>query len=290
MSDFLSELLALNDSEDSREGYIRAPFGYPGAKSRSLDFILPHLPYWNTYIEPFGGSGAVLLARNPSKLEVFNDKFSGVTSFYRVIRDNISMNKLLDRLQLCLHSREEFIWSRDTWKDCEDPIERAARWYYMVVTSFGSLGRNFGRSTRGKSQIPQKIKNNLKLFPELHLRLLNVQIENQDWRMMFKDYDNSQTVWYLDPPYYKTTLGQYECDMSSEEHLELLERIQHLEGFVALSGYSNPLYNNLKWKWDRILEWKSLKTSVPLANTETNYQKEKQERYSAIETLYIKNH
>ena len=71
---------------------IKAPFPYPGAKTRSLKQIIPLLPYRDSYIEPFGGTGAVLLARNPSPLEVLNDRYMGINAFYRCIRDKENRN------------------------------------------------------------------------------------------------------------------------------------------------------------------------------------------------------
>ena len=98
-----------------RETYIRAPFGYPGGKSRSVKKILPLLPYRKAYIEAFGGAASILLARDKSKLEVYNDRFGGVVAFYRCIRDKEKMNKLIERLKIVPgHSREEFIWCKET--------------------------------------------------------------------------------------------------------------------------------------------------------------------------------
>ncbi len=266
--DMLALLQALDQTDEVREQYVRSPFPWPGGKSKSIDNILPHLPYRNSYIEPFGGSGAILLARRPCNLETFNDKFAGVTCFYRVIRDRIKMNALLDRLNCCLHSREEFIWCKQTWKNCEDEVERAARWWYMVTSSFGAQGRNFGRAVKGKVQQGPKLKTNLKLFPECHLRLSNVQIENQDWRQILNDFDNKDAVFYLDPPYRLANRGQYECEMSDSDHRELLERIQKLEGFVAISGYDDSMYN--EYRWSRKFQWKAYVTATAQAETGTN--------------------
>ncbi|GAG08047.1 unnamed protein product, partial [marine sediment metagenome] len=193
--------LDLIDNQSSKDANIlRAPFGYPGGKSRSLGNILPHLPYRNKYIEPFGGSAAVLLARKPSKLEVFNDRYAGVVAFYRCLRDPILFPKLLEWLDLTIHAREEFTWCKNTWENPDDPVERAGRWYYMVQSSFGSIGRNWGRQTT-RSSMAGKIRRKLKLFPEIHERFFNVQVENQDWEDCLRDYDSPDAVIYCDPPY-----------------------------------------------------------------------------------------
>ncbi len=287
--DLLGLMNSMDGHEEERENYIRAPFPWPGAKSRSIQHILPHLPQRAFYGEPFGGSGAVLLSRNSSDLEVFNDRFAGVTCFYRVLRNTITKNQLLDRLELCLHSREEYMWCRDTWKDCVDEVERAARWWYMVMCSFAAQGRHFGRCIKGKSQMGPKLKNNLKMFENVHKRLLHVQIENQDWRQCLKDYDQKDAVWYLDPPYYQYAKGMYECELSKEDHKELLERIFDLKGFVALSGYDNPLYDTYHWN-DRY-SWTVISTSLAQSFTESNNllgMEDTIKRGTAREVLWLK--
>jgi DNA adenine methylase len=290
MSDELLGLFnALDNTPKVREDFIRAPFAYPGAKSRSVEKILPHLPYRNGYAEAFGGSGAVLLSRNSSPLEIFNDRYSGVTCFYRCIRDYQKLQRLTTRLELCLHSREEFIWCKNTWKDCEDEVERAARWWYTIVSSFGAQGRNFGRCVKGKAQIGPKLKTNLKLFHPCHVRMVHVQVENQDWRQILKDFDSSDMVFYLDPPYYQYAKGMYECEMSKEDHHELLERIFDLKGFVALSGYDNPIYDAKPW--DNRHQWKIQVSSLGQAFNEENNlagHEDTLKRGYAIETLWIK--
>lgn len=284
-NDFAAAMLGLGAGEKVREEYARAPFPWPGGKSKGLENILPWLPYRNTYIEPFGGSGAVLLARNESPLEVYNDRFGGVTCFYRVLANPISRDQLLDRLTFFLHSREEFIWCKQTWKNVEDEIERAARWWYMVTVSFSAQGRNFGRCISGKAQMGPKLKNNLEHFAPVSRRLRNVQIENQDWRGIFQDFDREDVVWYLDPPYYKVYQGMYECELSEQDHIELIERAFNLKGFVAISGYSNELYD--RYKWSHKKQWRSFLYSDSLAETETNNRTDGQRGYR-YETLWIK--
>jgi DNA adenine methylase len=95
-------------------------------KKRSLDKLLPLLPYSKVYIEPFGGSGTVLLARRPCKIEVFNDRNSGVIDFYRCIKDADLLERLVDRLDLVRCSREEWLEAKGTWTVSKDPVERAA--------------------------------------------------------------------------------------------------------------------------------------------------------------------
>lgn len=284
--DLLGILFGLDDHDaEVRETYLSPAFGYPGSKAKAIRNILPHLPYTSMYCEPFGGSGAILLARRPSRLEVFNDRFSGVTSFYRALRDR--KEELIERLSVLIHSREEFIWSQRTWKDCGDIVERAARWYYCVRNSFGSQGLYFGRSKNPKALFANKLHTNLNLFHTIHERIKNVQIENLTWQHCFTDYDHDDCVWYLDPPYYKATKGMYECELPDEEHVELLERAWNLKGFVAVSGYANDLYSRFPWSY--IYTWEQASTTLGIANTQSNnLSGVVLERGTATEVLYIR--
>lgn len=266
----------------SRDEIVRAPFGYPGGKSRSVERILPELPYTNTYVEPFGGGGSILLARRASRLEVLNDRYSGVVSFYRCLRSNL--DELVDRLDLALHSREDFVEAKATHDTCDSDIERAALWYIMIQHSFAALGRNWGRVTKGKGMMAAKVYKNLALFEPVHRRLRDVQIENQDWYQCMRDYDSPDTVFYLDPPYIDTNKGTYKYEMSTTEHRRLIDTIFSMEGFVAISGYSNPLYDNQDW--DSVKRWEVMASMQGLA--ETNQAYTGVDRGKAVETLWIK--
>ncbi|MDN5272058.1 DNA adenine methylase [Chloroflexus sp. MS-CIW-1] len=63
-------------------------FGWYGGKYSHLDWLLPLLPPCHHYCEPFGGSAAVLLNRDPSPVETYNDIDGEVTNFFRVLRDD----------------------------------------------------------------------------------------------------------------------------------------------------------------------------------------------------------
>ena len=275
---------SVSGSKDTK--ILRAPFGYPGGKSRSVKEILPHLPYRAKYIEPFGGSAAILLARQPSKLEVYNDRYGGVVAFYQCIRDPVMFASLVEWLDLTIHAKEEFIECKAKWENANDPVERAARWYYMVQSSFGSLGRNWGRQT-SRTSMAGKIRNKLELFPDIHARFRKVQVENQDWEDCIRDYDSSDAVIYCDPPYCDVYRGTYKNEMSVERHKEFLTRVFRAKGFVAVSGYSNDLYEDQPW--DHRYEWEAFVSIQSVGKMEGNSKEHLEEtRGHATEVLWIK--
>lgn len=291
--DTLSILMRCFDAgnKEERDTYVRAPFGWPGGKDLSRQQILEELPYRNTWIEHCGGSGIITLNRRKSKkIDVFNDRHSGVTAFFRCFQNREIYNQLYTRLQYMIHSREEFVWCKATWRNCEDTVERAARWYYMVRMSFSQLGRNFGRSTRSLSQHPFMIRNSLEHFPRIFERMGECQIENMDLFQCIADYDDAGAVHYIDPNYVDVAAGIYEHEIKRADHYRLCDTIMHGKGFFALSGYANPIYDDPQYTWTRRLVWKVPCTAQSQAVHETNHRTEKLQRDYVEEVLWIKDH
>src|SRR3990172_11958576 len=81
-------------------------FGWYGGKFSHLQWLLPLLPHTNHYCEPFGGSAAVLLNREPSPVETYNDVDGEVVNFFRVLREQT--DALLEAIGLTPFSRQEF--------------------------------------------------------------------------------------------------------------------------------------------------------------------------------------
>ncbi len=101
-------------------------FGWYGGKYSHLDWLLPLLPACHHYCEPFAGSAAVLLNREPSAIETYNDLDGEVCNFFRVLRGQ--KEELAETVGLTPFSREEFAIA------CEidstlTPLERARRFY-----------------------------------------------------------------------------------------------------------------------------------------------------------------
>lgn len=254
MTDLYQKLNELDDVCKGRGGVVRAPFGYVGGKYQSVQKILKYLPHTDRWVEVFGGSGIVTINREPSKFEVFNDRYAGVVAFYRCLRDKEKVERLIQRLDLTVHSREEWVWCFETWADCNDDVERAARWFYYWKTSFAQRGDAWARSTNPGSILSPRVKNCLPGIEKLHSRFKNVQVENLDFRRCILDYAHSDTVFYLDPPY----LGSGKCyqgtDFLEQDHEDMLDLVHSCDGFFAISGYPNPKYD--PYKWDDVITWK----------------------------------
>lgn len=281
----LASMAALDDSAIVRENIIQAPFPYAGSKAKILEKTLQHLPQSEVFVDVCGGSGAVILGKRKCKLDVYNDVYAGPTNFYRCLRDKVLKDQLIEKLQLTIHGREEFVWCKQTWENINDPVEKAYRWYYMSCYSFGGRGLYFGRVVKPVGMISPRIRDALPYFDLIHERFQNVQVEQLDWRTCFKDFDSHNTVFYVDPPYYGNNI--YKHNFTKQDHIELCTKIFALEGYVVLAGYDNPIYDN--YPWDAKHSWDThVRITTRAIETDTSNCKQLGTD-EAVENIWIKD-
>lgn len=108
----------------SPSAITRPVLHYQGSKWTIAPWVIQNLPPHTTYVEPFGGGAAVLLRKEPSPVEVYNDLDSGVVGFWRVLRSR--PQELLPLIQATPWARQEYELA---WQPCEDELEAARRFF-----------------------------------------------------------------------------------------------------------------------------------------------------------------
>lgn len=243
---------------------VRKPFPYFGGKQYMVKYILPLIPPHHTYCEVFGGSAAVLFAKPPSPVEVYNDIDSAIVDFYRVLRDPELFQQLHHKLRYTPYSRAWFYECRDTWRNEPDLVERVYKWYVVAGQSFSAYvhtadaawSYNVAHSARGMASRVSDWLSRIDALPAFHQRLQRVQIEQDDFRKVIPRYDTPETCFYLDPPYVPDTRrhGRYMHEMSLDDHVELVNLLLNLQGMAILSGYRHAVYEPLERAGWRRLE------------------------------------
>jgi len=235
-------------------------FGWYGGKFSHLAWLLRLLPECEHYCEPFAGSAAVLLNREPSPIETYNDLDGDVCNFFRTLRER--KDELVRAIGLTPFSREEFSIAC-TLSEGLDPVEHARRFYVRArqvrtgLAQTASLGRwaNCKLTSRaGMSGVVSRWLGGVEALPEIAERLLRVQIENRPAIDVINLYDSEDTLFYCDPPYVHETRGDakaYGYEMTDGEHRELAATLNRVKGMVALSNYDcalmDSLYPSPKW-------------------------------------------
>lgn len=264
-------------------------FGWYGGKYSHLNWLLPLLPKATHYYEPFGGSAAVLLNRDPSPVETYNDIDGEVVNFFRVLRDD--HEALIAAIGLTPFSREELrIASQEPLTGLSD-LERARRFFVrarQVRTGLAQTASN-GRwahckltSRGGMAGAVSRWLGSVDGLTEIVERLLRVQIENAPAIEVIQRYDSEETLFYCDPPYVhdsRTDVNAYRYEMRNDEHRRLAEVLHSVKGKVALSGYHSPLMDKLYGHWHHV-------ESIPRKAHSTNTRADNTKR-ERVEVLWV---
>lgn len=228
-------------------------FPIMGGKYHLVDKILELMPPHNTYIEPFGGALTVFLNKPRVPNEVVNDWNKELANLYHVVRDHC--DELIERLTPLWYHRgiyEE--WKAEYFLGLmpDNPVERAARYFYILNSCFnGDLRGGWKHSPQKNFGVPILIKRDL--LPRISERFQGVQIECRDALEVIKDYDSEDACLYIDPPYAGITrdvqlkLGYtyYGDRFTHEDHVKLAEILHSIKGKVILSYYPSDLVDEL---------------------------------------------
>lgn len=235
-------------------------FGWYGGKYSHLNWLLPLLPHTHHFCEPFGGSAAVLINREPSPVETYNDIDREVVNFFRVLRDK--KDELIEKIGLTPFSYEEFVRAiRERGNPSLSDVERARLFYIRARQTRTGLaqGATPGRwahcrltSRAGMAGAVSRWLGSVEDLALIAQRLLRVQIENRPAIGVIRRYDSPGTLFYCDPPYPHECRGDvhaYGFEMTDEEHRRLADVLHSVKGKVAISSYRCDLMDELYRDW-----------------------------------------
>jgi DNA adenine methylase len=252
--------MALSTAVKSKKrGQRLIAFGWYGGKFSHLEWLLPLLPKANHYCEPFGGSAAVLINREPSPVETYNDVDGEVVNFFRVLREQKEV--LVEAIGLTPFSREEFERAiAEPTSELSD-LERARRFYIRArqvrtglaqTASSGRWAHCRLTSRAGMAGAVSRWLGAVEHLPDIAQRLLRVQIENAPAIEVIQRYDSEDAFFYCDPPYPHDSRGDsnaYAYEMDDDAHRELARVLKSVKGKVALSSYRSSLMDDLFQGW-----------------------------------------
>ena len=229
-----------------------------GNKTSILHILYALFPLnYERYIEPFGGSGAVLLGKKkPDKFEVYNDFNHNLVNLFQCMRDRpVALIEEIGFLNL--NSRDDFNRNKEFFKDekfkdrfIEEEMEkiqllfdkptadelielmtrrkldynlrRAAMFLKLLRYSYSSGGKSFACQ-------PMNIRSLFGLIQDVSIRLNNAVIENQDFEVLIKHYDRENAFFYCDPPYYSSEYV-YQCGFTWDDHQRLKNTLANSKG------------------------------------------------------------
>ena len=247
---------------------MKSPVSWVGSKAAVLPVLYALFPpHYTRYIEPFGGSGAVLLGKpKPDPFEVYNDYNSNLVNLFRCMRDR-PMALIRELGFLTLNAREDFQALRafleqeqqdDAWlaeelalteqmlpapeaaelqdffrtRSTDHDVRRAAAFLKLLRFSYSSTGDSYACQ-------PYDISKLFGLIRQVSERLSNAVIEHQDFEMLIRHYDRPESFFYCDPPYFMSEYV-YTCGFQWEDHLRLHDVLAQAQGKWLLSYNDCP--------------------------------------------------
>jgi DNA adenine methylase len=224
------------------EQKLSAPITRLGGKARLAERIVALIPKHNLFIDLFGGAGHILLAKpkDVSAKEVFNDKHGDIALLYEAIQKRPFELRNLVLSYPC--SRRFYLDMKR--KAIKDPLERAARFFYVSRYSYYGDGRN-GWNVDLKRDTQKQLKKIMDDILLLTERLKGVIIESCDWRYILRKYQGDENFFFVDPPYMidNREKGLYELPFTRRDAEDLQRRLHESKGLFMVCHYENKTYD-----------------------------------------------
>ena len=231
---------------------------WAGGKTQLLSQFEPLIPDdFNSYVEPFIGSGAMFFFMKKNfELDniIISDNNEELINVYKTVQNNLDELFVLLQEHKINHSKEYYYEIRSTLVEELSPLERAARFLYLNKTCFNGLYRV---NSKGLFNVPIGSYKNPNIVNEKNLREANelldgVTIKLQDFENSL-EYVKSGDFVYFDPPYYplsKTAnFTSYTKNVFLDEEQNKLADVYHemdqLDCKLMLSNSDTPFIHNL---------------------------------------------
>lgn len=224
----------------------------------------------------------ILLNREPSPIEVYNDLNGRIVNLFKVLREKPLEFLSLIYLTPCAREEYEKCYKEEFSDNTDSDMERARRVLTIITQSMSGGGLQnrkvgWGHSISSSNQAKRWANILTKLILAIN-RIKDVQIENRPAIDVIKCYDTENTLFYCDPPYVLSTRSgkDYEFEMTDAEHVDLSKVLHEVKGKVALSGY------NCKLMEDLYSDWRCVKTAVSCPSSYAKNRKEKPAREECL--------
>jgi len=226
---------------------MRNPIAYIAAKAALAPRLVALLPPHRVYAEPFGGAAHVLVRKERSLIEVYNDTDDRLVNLFQVLRDH--HDDLAARLRWTLYARSAHAaWRRIS--GVGDPIEQALRTFYLLQSSMAGDMTSSWSYSRMRAHA-RHYEGSKELLAAVAGRFRGVAIENRDFRQVIAAWDSADTVFFCDPPYYGRAGSQF-WRFSEKDHADLAALLREIEGKALVTYYDHPEIRRLYQGWSII--------------------------------------
>lgn len=255
-------------------------FPYSGSKSKYLDVILPLIDDSKILIEPFLGSGAVLL-NVKNKVKYGSDLNSRIIDIFNGFKTASYEEyiEFMDRTnpKFVKSDKESYYEFRNHYNVIYDTLTLAEKAFYQSIcirccvngmARWGKTGFNQGFGCRTNSTLTRSE------FNEIKASLKRAEFFDTSF-FSLSIMDTPNVVWFLDPPYINNQVSSYIAQFDEKTSREFIDIIKVLEGDViytdTLNENNRELLNDPDWDHTKLDVLWSTSTAVRTKNT-TNFE------------------
>lgn len=245
-------------------------WSYFGGKFFQAPWIEQFIPSdIKTYVEPFSGAmwvyvkselGTNIIAYPELENIIYNDLNKNNVNIWNCLKKDVNkLHQMLVDLRWEAGADDTFIRFQEelnvengdetsnlvnefdlNWDNPD--FERAVKYIFLLTQTFSGVSLNRSRTMvpLGKHRqfwaFAKKLENNKN---RQKIKALTA-IENMDYKDLISKYNNKDTFFYLDPPYFQVAVYTTDTFDSILEHEKLAKLLKSLKGRWALSYYHFP--------------------------------------------------
>lgn len=247
---------------------IKALAPWFGGKRNLAPEIIKLLGKHRIYWEPFCGSMAVLLAKEPCAMETVNDLHGDLINLARIVQNEKTAIELYSRLARTLMCEQLHAEAAERYRErgyynisinSNIDVDRAYDYFLCAwmgrngVAGTGSYNQGFCvRYTANGGHAAKRWRSVVESIPAWQWRLMNVTILNRDAFEILKNiHDKEDTAIYIDPPYLAKG-SKYIHDFEPKDHDRFADALKRFKkARVVVSYYQDPRLDELYPGWTR---------------------------------------
>lgn len=148
------------------------------------------------FVDVFGGSGSVSLNMQAEQI-VYNDIDPELVSIFKAVKTH--PEEFYSEMCIMTESESDFLTYGSkpvNWKNKK--VRDAGISFHNFTTGFGGKGETYSTREKGAYQYTVKVMQNYNIIAK---KVKEFTIENLDFREIIAKYDDSDSFFYIDPPY-----------------------------------------------------------------------------------------
>ena len=238
---------------------IKSPLRYPGGKSKAIKQIIPLIPDFDEYREPFVGGGSVFVYLKqifPKRTYWINDIYANLMYFWQYCQKNIEQltAKILEYKENYSDGKMLHRFLTENI-DTQDEIGKASAFFVFNRITFSGTSESGGFSQKAfMHRFTNSSIDRVKYFSTI---LDDVKMTCSDYQEVVEQ-SGSNVFIFLDPPYYsasKSALygknGKLHTTFDHERFVSVIKNTKH----KWLITYDDSEYIRRLFSFANILSW-----------------------------------